>query len=152
MQPQWSRRGFLGVAGAAGLAIAAGRSAGTGTAAPNNGGVTVNHAFGQTVVPAPPKRVVSAGFTGQDDLLAVGVVPIATTEWFGDQPFAVWPWARDKLGNAKPVVLNLDNGIQVRQIAGLKPDLIVATDAGVDQDSYQKLAAIAPTLAQSDGD
>jgi iron complex transport system substrate-binding protein len=48
-------------------------------------------------------------------------------------------------------VLNLDNGIQVKQIASLKPDLIVATDAGLDQDIYQKLAAIAPTLAQSDG-
>jgi iron complex transport system substrate-binding protein len=48
-------------------------------------------------------------------------------------------------------VLNLDNGIQVGQIAGLKPDLIVATDAGVDQDTYQKLSAIAPTLPQSDG-
>ena len=74
------------------------------------------------------------------------------TNWFGDQPFGVWPWAQPKLGNAKPVVLNLDNGIQVQQIAGLKPDLIVATDAGLDQDTYQKLAAIAPTLAQSDGD
>ena len=73
------------------------------------------------------------------------------TNWFGDQPFGVWPWAQSKLGNAKPVVLNLDNGIQVQQIAGLKPDLIVATDAGLDQDTYQKLAAIAPTLAQSDG-
>jgi len=78
-------------------------------------------------------------------------VPIAITNWFGDQPFAVWPWAQPKLGNAKPVVLNLDNGIQVDKIAGLKPDLIVATDAGVDQDTYQKLTAIAPTLAQSDG-
>jgi iron complex transport system substrate-binding protein len=95
--------------------------------------------------------VISAGYTGQDDLLALGVVPIAVTNWFGDQPFAVWPWAQPRLGNAKPVVLNLDNGIQVKEIAGLKPDLIVATDAGVDADTYQKLAAIAPTVPQSDG-
>jgi hypothetical protein len=33
--------------------------------------------------------------------------------------------------------LNLDNGIQVEKIAALKPDLIVATDAGVDADTYQ---------------
>jgi iron complex transport system substrate-binding protein len=113
--------------------------------------VTITHVFGETTIPEPPKRVVSAGFTGQDDLLALGVVPIAVTNWFGDQPFAVWPWAREKLGNAKPVVLNLDNGIRIRQIAGLKPDLIVATDAGVDEDTYQKLSAIAPTIPQSDG-
>lgn len=114
--------------------------------------VTINHLFGQTVIKEPPKRVVSAGYTEQDDLLAVGVVPIAVTNWFGDQPFAVWPWAQPKLGGAQPVVLNLDNGIPVDQIAGLKPDLIVATNAGVDADTYRKLSAIAPTVPQSDGD
>jgi iron complex transport system substrate-binding protein len=121
-----------------------------GTAA--GGSVTITHLFGQTVIKEPPKRVVSAGYTEQDDLLAVGVVPIAITNWFGDQPFAVWPWAQPKLGTAHPVVLNLDNGIPVDQIAGLKPDLIVAINAGVDADTYQKLSAIAPTVAQSDGD
>jgi iron complex transport system substrate-binding protein len=114
--------------------------------------VTITHLFGETVVKEPPKRVVSAGYTEQDDLLAVGVVPIAVTNWFGDQPFAVWPWAQPKLGGAQPVVLSLDNGIPVDQIAGLKPDLIVAVNAGLDADTYQKLAAIAPTIAQSDGD
>ncbi len=116
------------------------------------GSVTINHLFGQTVIKEPPKRVVSAGYTEQDDLLAVGVVPIAVTNWFGDQPFAVWPWAAPKLNGAQPVVLNLDNGIPVDQIAGLKPDLIVAINAGLDADTYQKLSNIAPTLAQSDGD
>ncbi|OBK21034.1 iron ABC transporter substrate-binding protein [Mycobacterium asiaticum] len=119
---------------------------------PGGGGVTVTHLFGQTVIKQPPKRVVSAGYTEQDDLLALGVVPVAVTNWFGDQPYAVWPWAQPKLGAAQPVVLSLDNGIQVDLIAGLKPDLIVATNAGLDADTYQKLSAIAPTIAQSDGD
>ena len=114
--------------------------------------MTITHLFGQTVIKEPPKRVVSAGYTEQDDLLAVGVVPIAVTNWFGDQPFAVWPWAQPKLGAAQPVVLNLDNGIAIDQIAGLKPDLIVAINAGMDADTYHKLSAIAPTIAQSDGD
>lgn len=118
----------------------------------SGGTVTVTHLFGQTVIKEPPKRVVSAGYTEQDDLLALGVVPIAVTNWFGDQPFGVWPWAQLKLGAAQPVLLSLENGIQVDQIAGLKPDLIVATNAGLDADTYQKLSAIAPTIAQSDGD
>jgi iron complex transport system substrate-binding protein len=156
MPEQWSRRGFLRAGAAAGLlVVAAPPACSSHKPAPTGAGgrepVTISHVFGETTVPEPPKRVVSAGFTGQDNLLALGVVPIAVTNWFGDQPFAVWPWARDKLGNAKPVVLNLDNGIQVHQIAGLKPDLIVATDAGVDEDTYQKLSAIAPTIPQSDG-
>ena len=103
-------------------------------------------------MPAPPKRVVSAGLTEQDDLLAVGVIPVAVTNWFGDQPSGVWPWAQPKLGTAKPALLNVDNGIQVDRIAALKPDLIVAVNAGLDSDTYQKLSAIAPTIAQSGAD
>ncbi|OBI04109.1 ABC transporter substrate-binding protein [Mycobacterium scrofulaceum] len=157
MRQGWNRRGFLQLAGAATVAAAAGAPAACSSRKPssdNSGGksVTINHLFGQTVIKEPPKRVVSAGYTEQDDLLAVGVVPIAVTNWFGDQPFAVWPWAQPKLGGAQPLVLNLDNGIPVDQIAGLKPDLIVATNAGVDADTYQKLSAIAPTVPQSDGD
>jgi iron complex transport system substrate-binding protein len=157
MVEHWNRRGFLRAGAAAGLLVFAAPAACSSHKPPpastgGGGPLTITHAFGETTIPEPPKRVVSAGFTGQDDLLALGIVPVAVTNWFGDQPFGVWPWAQPKLGNAKPVVLNLDNGIQVQQIAGLKPDLIVATDAGLDQDTYQKLAAIAPTLAQSDGD
>ncbi|MGZ4528074.1 MAG: ABC transporter substrate-binding protein [Mycobacterium sp.] len=152
-----NRRGFLQLAGAAGLAAAAGLSAACSSGKPDAsavgpGSVAITHLFGQTVLKEPPKRVVSAGYTEQDDLLAVGVVPIAVTNWFGDQPFAVWPWAQPKLGGAQPVVLNLDNGIPVEQIAGLKPDLIVAVNAGLDEDTYRKLSAIAPTIAQSGGD
>jgi iron complex transport system substrate-binding protein len=143
--------GIAGTIGAAGAAPAcSSRKPPSGT--PGAGSVTITHLFGETVVKEFPKRVVSAGYTEQDDLLAVGVVPIAVTNWFGDQPFAVWPWAQPKLGGAQPVVLNLDNGIPVDQIAGLKPDLIVAVNAGLDANTYQKLSAIAPTIAQSDGD
>ncbi|MCV7397729.1 ABC transporter substrate-binding protein [Mycobacterium paraseoulense] len=157
MRQGWNRRGFLQLAGAAAAAAAAAgpTACSSGKPSSDTGGgksVTINHLFGKTVIKEPPKRVVSAGYTEQDDLLAVGVVPIAVTNWFGDQPFAVWPWAQPKLGGAQPVVLNLDNGIPVDQIAGLKPDLIVATNAGVDADTYQKLSAIAPTVPQSDGD
>ncbi|MET0701937.1 MAG: ABC transporter substrate-binding protein [Mycobacterium sp.] len=153
MQTEWSRRGFFGVAGAAGLFVAVACSSEKPAAGTAGGGaVTIKHAFGETTVPAPPKRVVSAGFTEQDDLLAVGVVPVAVTDWFGGEPFAVWPWAQSKLGTAQPAVLSIADGIQINQIAALKPDLIIATNAGVDADTYQKLSAIAPTIPQSGTD
>jgi iron complex transport system substrate-binding protein len=147
---RWSRRGFL--ASTAGAALAAACSPEKPGAVAKDGSVTVKHLFGETKIAAPPKRVVSAGYTEQDDLLAVGVVPIAVTDWFGGQPFGVWPWAQSRLGTAQPVVLSLADGIQVDQISSLKPDLIVATNAGLDQDTYTKLAAIAPTVAQSGSD
>lgn len=148
-----SRREFLGLTAAAGLGLAAACSrTGGDRDAPGSGPVTIAHAFGETTVPAAPSRVVSAGLTEQDDLLAVGVVPVAVTKWFGDQPSGVWPWAQEKLGSATPTVLSLDNGIQVDAIAALKPDLIVAVNAGLDAETYRKLAGIAPTVAQSGGD
>lgn len=152
MRAARSRREFLGLAGAAGLIAATACSrAGTGRTGDGNP-VTITHVFGETSLSAPPGRVVSAGLTEHDDLLAVGVVPVAVTAWFGVQPSGVWPWAQDRLGPAKPVVLSLDNGIDIDRIAGLQPDLIVAVNAGLDSETYRKLAAIAPTLAQSDGD
>jgi iron complex transport system substrate-binding protein len=143
-----SRRGFLGVAGAVGLATLAACSSEESTDG-SPSAVTIKHRFGETELQAPPQRVVSAGLTDQDALLAVGVVPIAVTNWWGDQPFAVWPWALQKLGSAQPAVLSLDNGLDFEKIAALAPDLIVATSAGVDQDSYSRLSAIAPTIPQT---
>ena len=115
----------------------------------DDGSVTVTHAFGETKIPRPPTRVVSAGLTDADDLLALGVVPIAVNDWFGAEPFGVWPWALPRLGTAQPAVINLADGVPVEQIAALTPDLIVATDAGLDKDTYDRLTAIAPTIAQA---
>lgn len=152
MPTTWSRRGFLlALAAGSAAAVTACRSDPPGTVA-DDGSVTVDHAFGETRVPAPPTRVVSAGLTGQDCLLAVGVVPIAVTEWFGGQPFAVWPWAVQALGAAQPAVLTLDGGINFEAITALNPDLIIATNAGLDQDTYTRLSNVAPTIAQAGQD
>ena len=150
MPASLSRRGFLALtAGAAAAVAACGSKPGE---VADDGSVTVKHVFGETKVLAPPMRVVSAGLTEQDDLLAVGVIPIAVTDWFGGEPFGVWPWARPKLDGTQPVVLNLVDGVAVEAIASLRPDLIVATNAGLDQDTYNRLTAIAPTIAQSGQD
>ena len=145
-----TRRGFL-AAGAA-LATGAALAACTKDSSPTsqqNGAAVIKHAFGKTEVKAPPKRIVSAGYTEHDYLLALGIIPIAVTEWYGGFPFATWPWATDRLGAATPEVLTLTDGLMIDKIASLKPDLILATDAGLDQDTYSKLSGIAPTIAQS---
>lgn len=113
--------------------------------------VTVEHAFGETVIPDEPQRVVSVGYTEQDTLLALDVVPVAVTDWYGDQPHAVWPWAQDELGDAEPEVLSLADGFQFERIAALDPDLIVGTNAGMDEAAYEQLSKIAPTIAHPDG-
>ncbi|NQX17594.1 ABC transporter substrate-binding protein [Rathayibacter sp. VKM Ac-2857] len=113
--------------------------------------VTVEHQYGETVIEAEPQRVVVVGLTEQDILLELGVTPIATTEWYGEQPFAVWPWATDLLGDAEPTVLDQTDGPEYERIAALEPDLIVGTNAGMTEEIYDRLAGIAPTVTSVEG-
>lgn len=109
--------------------------------------VTVEHALGATTIEAEPQRVVTVGVTEQDTVLALGVTPVGVTDWYGDQPYATWPWAQDELGDAQPEVLTTTDGFDYEAIAALDPDLIIGTNAGIEDDSYAKLTAIAPTIA-----
>ena len=111
--------------------------------------VTVEHLYGNTTVKADPQRIVVIGYNEQDILLALGVKPIATTQFAGDAPYAVYPWAVDKLGDAKPTVLEAAEGLQLEEIKKLKPDLIIGTNAGLDQETYDELTKIAPTIPNS---
>src|SRR5262245_38105575 len=56
------------------------------TAAPAAFPVTSEHKFGATTITAKPERVVAVGLVEQDALLALGVVPVATREWYGARP------------------------------------------------------------------
>ena len=119
-------------------------AAATGDAFP----VTIEHKYGSTTVEAAPERVVSVGYTDQDFLLAVGVVPVGIRDWYGDQPYAVWPWAQDALGDAQPEVLD-SSELNYEAIAALRPDLIVGVSSGMTEDEYETLSAIAPTITQT---
>ena len=74
-----------------------------------------------------PKRVVCLGLTDQDALMALGVVPVGVTYWFGDEKLqGVYPWAQEYLGDAElPTVLKDTNGVEVEKVAALAPDLII---------------------------
>ncbi|SDY96796.1 iron complex transport system substrate-binding protein [Amycolatopsis xylanica] len=110
---------------------------------------TVEHKYGSTTVKAEPRRVLTVGLTEQDALLALGVVPIATTEWFGGYPGAIGPWAKDKLGSAPlPQVLPGGEVPAYEKIAALHPDLIIAQYSGLTQEQYDKLSKMAPVIAQ----
>jgi iron complex transport system substrate-binding protein len=114
--------------------------------------VTIEHKFGSTTIEQAPERVVVAGLREQDALLALGIVPVGTTEWYGEHPGAIFPWAEEALGDApRPEVLPFDDGIQYEKIAALRPDLILAVYSGLTQKDYDTLSKIAPTVAQPPG-
>lgn len=144
---------YLGEAGSAATSPAATETTGNASgAAPADGSafpVAIEHKYGSTTVPSEPRRVVSAGYSDQDTLLALGVTPVAIRGWFGEQPHATWPWEADELGDATPEVLPAGD-LNFEQIAALKPDLIVGISSGMTDEQYATLSKIAPTLAQPD--
>ncbi|NEE04627.1 iron-siderophore ABC transporter substrate-binding protein [Phytoactinopolyspora halotolerans] len=116
--------------------------------------VTIEHTYGSTTVSEQPERVATVGLMDQDALLALGIVPVATTEWFGEQPGAIWPWATDELealGGETPVVVGASDEINFEGIAAREPDLILALYSGITEEDYQRLTEIAPTVAHPEG-
>lgn len=113
--------------------------------------VTVTHLYGETTIPAAPQRVVSIGYNDQDFLYALGVAPIGVREWWGEKPFATWPWAEGaRLAlNAEPEVMLGE--LSLEWVAAQRPDLIVAVYSDIDQAMYDRLSAIAPVIAQPAG-
>ena len=95
----FTRRLFLALALATGLAAPAAAQAFP---------VTVEHIYGTTTIPAQPLRVVSVGMHEQDFLYALGIAPVGVKEWWGEHPYATWPWAeaaRQAVG-AEPEVMD----------------------------------------------
>lgn len=115
--------------------------------------VTVTHEFGKTTIAKKPERIVSIGVHEQDFLYALGLAPVGVHDWFGDYPYATWPWAEAarQAVNAAPEVLK-GFEINLEWVVAQKPDLIVASYYGdLDKETYDLLAAIAPTITAPKG-
>ncbi|WP_338674448.1 iron-siderophore ABC transporter substrate-binding protein [Streptomyces sp. SCSIO 30461] len=112
--------------------------------------VTIRHKHGSTTITSEPKRIVTVGLTDQDAVLALGKVPVGTTEWLGGYKGAIGPWAQDELagGDIPEVLTDTGTGPQVERIAALKPDLILAVYGGLTREQYASLSAFAPVVAQ----
>jgi iron complex transport system substrate-binding protein len=114
--------------------------------------VTIEHKYGSTTLTEFPKRIVTVGLTDHDALIALGIVPVGTTEWFNEYPGALWPWASDKLNGAEiPTVLGRSESINFEGITALQPDLILGLYAGISESDYGLLSQIAPTIVQPEG-
>ena len=110
--------------------------------------VTVQHKFGSTTVERAPKRVVTVGYTDQDAVLALGVVPVGVGDFLGGYDWRKRPWAQEALGGAKPAVV-AGQEINFEAVAAQRPDLIIAVNAGLKKSAYDRLSHIALTVVQS---
>lgn len=113
--------------------------------------VTITHALGETTIEAEPKRVVTLGWTDQDMVLALGVIPVGATAltWGGnDAQSSDWfDAALEAAGGEAPVRYSDADGAPVEEIAKLTPDLILATNSGITAEEYESLSKIAPVVA-----
>lgn len=111
---------------------------------------TVAHKYGETTLGAAPERLLTVGLSDHDFALALGIVPTAVTDWYGDYPYAVWPWAEGALGGGTPGVMpRNEDQLNFELIASLRPDLILGQYTGMTETDYRTLSDIAPTVAQS---
>jgi iron complex transport system substrate-binding protein len=110
--------------------------------------VTVEHKYGSTTIESEPKKVVTLGLSDQDAVLALGIKPVGSVDWFKEQPYGKWPWAKDKWGSTPPQVVGERDEYNIEKIAALKPDLIVAQYSGMKKEQYDTLSKIAKVVAQ----
>ena len=111
--------------------------------------VTIEHALGQTVVESEPERVVALIDRDIDTLLALGVIPVGVHSRYGFER-GVGPWAESALAGAEPIVWT-GREFNYEAIAAAEPDLIVYATSGGEQDVYDTLTAIAPTIGLPEG-
>jgi iron complex transport system substrate-binding protein len=114
--------------------------------------VTIEHAYGTTVIEAQPERVATVAWSNHEVPLMLGIVPVgfAAVTWGDDDGDGVLPWVEDALadlGAETPVLFDETAGIDFEAVADTQPDLILATYSGLTQEEYETLSQIAPTVA-----
>jgi iron complex transport system substrate-binding protein len=110
--------------------------------------LTIEHKYGTTVIEKKPERVATVDYNGVDNLLALGIQPVAIRYWYGEDELGVWSWAKPKLMST-PALLKGD--LNYEQIAATHPDVIIAIWSGITKDDYDKLSKIAPVVAVPEG-
>ncbi len=113
--------------------------------------ITIEHAFGETVIESQPERVVSLAWGNQDTALALGIVPVGVSaaNYGLTTDNKLHPWTDDafaSLGVTNPNVFDDETGWDYEAIAACEPDLIIAAYSGFTEEEYQLLSEIAPVV------
>ncbi|WP_328940794.1 iron-siderophore ABC transporter substrate-binding protein [Streptomyces sp. NBC_00250] len=110
--------------------------------------VTVAHKYGSTTIDKEPKTIVTLGLSDQDAVLALGVKPAGSVDWFKEKPYGKWPWTKDKWGSTQPAIVGERDEYNIEKIAALKPDLVIAQYSGMKKEQYDTLSKFTKVVAQ----
>lgn len=113
--------------------------------------LTIEHAFGETVIESKPERVATVGWENQDTPLALGVAPVGVSaaNYGLVTENNLHPWTDEafpSLGVDSPVVFNDVDGLDYEAISDSHPDVILASYSGFTQEEYETLSQIAPVV------
>lgn len=109
--------------------------------------VTIEHRYGTTEITERPERVLTVGAIDHDTVLALGVTPVAVTDWV--VPPLDRPWNAELVENPDDVTVLNGEETDFEAIAGQEPDLIIALWSAISESDYDLLSGIAPTVASS---
>ena len=117
--------------------------------------VTIEHAYGETVITEAPERIATVAWANHEVPLALGIVPVGMSKatWGDDDGDGVLPWVEDKLeelGAETPVLFDETDGIDFEAVNDVEPDVILAAYSGITQEEYDTLSKIAPVIAYPD--
>ncbi|WP_440578425.1 iron-siderophore ABC transporter substrate-binding protein [Streptomyces sp. AC154] len=110
--------------------------------------VTVQHKYGSTTIESEPKRIVTLGLSDQDAVLALGIKPVGSVDWFKEKPYGKWPWTKAKWGSDTPDIVGERDEYNMEKIAALKPDLVIAQYSGMKKEQYDTLSKFTKVVAQ----
>lgn len=111
--------------------------------------VTVVTKFGDVTVDASPTRVIAMGWGDAETALALGVQPVGAADWLDFGGEGVGPWAAGRYTAPPAIIGTLEPSYE--QVAALRPDLILDTKSSGDEQRYDLLSRIAPTIALPPG-
>ena len=117
--------------------------------------VTIKSALGDAVIKTKPVRMATWGWSSQDAVLALGIVPVAMPAYPYGGVDGVLPWdteAIKTLGGTAPTLLKgSESGDPlVEEFVAAKPDVILAPYSGLTQEQFDALSKVAPVVAYPD--
>ena len=112
--------------------------------------VTIQHAYGETVIETQPERVVTLFDSNADAVLALGVVPVGVSKiGYGvvdENGQTSWTAAAFEALGAEVNAFDDTAGIDFEAVSDAAPDVIICPNSGISQEEYDRLCEIAPTI------
>jgi iron complex transport system substrate-binding protein len=107
--------------------------------------VSITTGLGTTTIESAPKRVVALGWGDAETALELGVQPVGASDWLAFGGDGVGPWLKGAYDKSPKIIQTLEPSYE--DILKLNPDVILDVKSSGDKERYDKLSAIAPTVA-----